>query len=512
MDELLLGIDIGTSTSKGVLATTSGEVVAAAERPHGLSLPRPGWAEHDAEAVWWTDFAALSRELIGRLPAGARVSAVCASGIGPCLLPADSEGRPLRPAILYGIDTRATAEIQDLTERFGADALLRRGGSPLTSQAVGPKLLWLQRNEPEVWERTQRFFMASSYVVHRLTGEYVLDHHSASQCDPLYDLAGNRWAEDWVAEVAPGLPMPRLLWPTEVAGSVTPQGEAATGIPAGTPVAAGTIDAWAEATSVHVHEPGDLMLMYGTTMFLIEFTREPLSDPRLWGTAGVFPGTRNLAAGMATSGALTAWVREIAGSPPYEELVREAAGVPPGSSGLVVLPYFAGERTPLYDPDARGVVAGLTLSHGRGHLYRAMLEGTAYGLRHILETMREAGGGGERLVAVGGGTRGGLWTRIVSDVTGRVQELPQRTVGASYGDALLAGIAAGVVESEAEWNPTAEVVEPDPANREVYDRLYRVYRELYPATHEQVHALAELQVSRDQGMDVVADAPLPATM
>ncbi len=468
MSELLLGIDIGTSSSKGVLATQSGEVIAAAERPHRLSLPRPGWAEHDAESVWWQDFTALSRELLAQLPSGARVGALCASGIGPCLLPADEAGKPLRPAILYGIDTRATAQIQDLTAQLGADEILRRGGSPLTSQAVGPKLLWIRRHEPEVWERTRRFFMASSYIVHRLTGEYVLDHHSASQCDPLYDLDANQWAEDWTSEIVPGLPLPRLLWPTEVAGRVTPQGEAETGIPAGTIVAAGTIDAWAEAASVHVREPGDLMLMYGTTMFLVEVTRTSLSDPRLWGTAGIFPGTRNLAAGMATSGALTGWVRDLAGSPSYEELVREAAAVPPGSGGLVVLPYFAGERTPLHDPDARGVIAGLTLSHGRGHIYRAMLEATAYGVRHILEVLAEVGGSGERLVAVGGGTKGTLWTQVVSDITGRPQELPERTVGASYGDALLAGIAAELLSTDAQWNPVASIVEPDPKTQAVY--------------------------------------------
>jgi xylulokinase len=157
---------------------------------------------------------------------------------------------------------------------------------------------------------------------------------------------------------------------------------------------------------------------------------------------------------------------------------------------LVVLPYFAGERTPLFDPAARGAILGLTLSHGRGHLYRALLEATAYGVRHNLEAMDEAA---ERLVAVGGGTRGGLWTQIVSDVTGRDQDLPARTVGAAYGDALLAGVAAGLVDRAADWNPVAGTVEPDPATRERYDELYGIYRDLYPATREQAHALAAIQ-------------------
>src|SRR5260221_8489016 len=174
--------------------------------------------------------------------------------------------------------------------------------------------------------------MASSFIVERLTGQYVLDHHSASQCDPLYDIHENRWIEEWAGQVAPGLELPRLLWPAEIAGYVTEGAAALTGLPAGIPVAAGTIDAWAEALSVGVSEPGDMMLMYGTTMFLIEVQREALVHPSLWSTAGVFAGTHTLAAGMATSGALTAWVPQLTGNPPYETLLAEAQQVAPGRS------------------------------------------------------------------------------------------------------------------------------------------------------------------------------------
>jgi xylulokinase len=344
-----------------------------------------------------------------------------------------------------------------------------------------------------VWQKTEKLFMASSFIVHRLTGEYVLDHHSASQCDPLYDVRENCWIEEWAEEIAPGLPLPRLLWPAEVAGEVTLEAAEKTGIPAGTPVAAGTIDAWSEGVSVGVQNPGDLMLMYGTTMFMIEILEESLAHPGLWGTTGILPGTHNLAAGMATSGALTGWLKKISGDVSYEKLTEEAAEVLAGSNGLVVLPYFAGERTPLFDPRARGLVSGLTISHGRGHLYRAMLEATAYGVRHILEYMREAGGKGERFVAVGGGTKGGLWTQIVSDVTGRKQYLPEQTIGASYGDALLAARSVGLVEPEADWTEIAATVEPQEENRKVYDELYEVYRNLYPATREQMHYLAGMQ-------------------
>src|SRR6266702_7177288 len=214
MSSLLLGVDIGTTSSKGVLVHPDGHVRARSVRVHALSLPRPGWAEHDEEAIWWSDFVSICTELMAQ--ADAPLAALCVSGIGPCLLATDQNGRPLRPAILYGIDTRATQEIAEQTARFGEATILERCGSALTSQAIGPKLAWLRHHEPEVWKRTRYFFMASSFIVQRLTGEYVLDHHSASQCDPLYDLHEQRWIAEWADEIAPGLSLPRLLWPAEI--------------------------------------------------------------------------------------------------------------------------------------------------------------------------------------------------------------------------------------------------------------------------------------------------------
>jgi xylulokinase len=492
-DGLLLGIDIGTSSAKGVLVSAQGKVLARATRAHQTSHPRPGWVEHDADTVWWADFLALSRELVAAAD-GRQLAGLAVSGIGPVLLPADADGRPLRPAILYGVDSRATREIAELTEELGADAILARAGTPLSSQAVGPKWRWLARHEPELYQRTSLFLMASSYLVYRLTGEYVLDHHSASQCDPMYDLRAAGWATDWAARVAPGVELPRLAWPTEVVGAVTKRAASETGLPAGLPVTTGTVDAWAEGASVGVTEPGDTMVMYGTTMFLIQVLADPRPHPGLWTTRGALPGTFSLAAGMATSGAVTDWLRGVAGRE-FAELLAEAAAVPAGSRGLLLLPYFAGERTPIFDPDARGVLAGLTTQHGVGELYRAALEGIAYGVRHNLETMRAAGGLGDtaRLVAVGGGTQGGLWTQIVSDVTGAEQQIPAETIGAALGDALLAGIATGAEPDIAVWNPVTSTVRPDPAAAEVYAEFYPRYRDLYFATADIAHFLADRQ-------------------
>ncbi|MEV7225685.1 FGGY family carbohydrate kinase [Polymorphospora sp. NPDC051019] len=485
-DPCLLGVDIGTSSSKGVLTDPAGTVLATATRPHGVSRPRPGRVEHDPEAVWWADFVAVVADLLAAAPGP--VAAVAVSGIGPCVLPATAGGRPLRPAILYGVDTRATAEIAELTDLIGADEIVRRGGNRLTSQAVGPKLAWIRRHEPDVWSRTRRFFMASSFLVHRLTGEYVLDHHSASQSDPLYDLHAQAWLDDLATEIAPGLELPRPLWPAETAGTVTAAAAAATGLPAGIPVTAGTVDAWAESVSVGATRPGDLMLMYGTTMFLTRVVPAPVVHPKMWATTGVFPGSFCVAGGMATSGAVVEWLRGLTGGTDYERLTAEAAAVPAGADGLVVLPYFAGERTPLFDERARGVVAGLTLDHGRGHLYRAVLEGTAYAVRHHLDEMAGSLAPPDRVIAVGGGARL-LWTRIVSDVTGRPQLVPEQTIGASYGDAYLAGLAVGLVGRDEDWTRWAGRVEPDPATADTYRRGYTAYRDLYPATRDIVHTL-----------------------
>ncbi|MGH2821110.1 MAG: FGGY-family carbohydrate kinase, partial [Actinomycetota bacterium] len=491
MTELLLGVDIGTSSSKAILSTPEGDEVAAARREHEVSRPHPGWAEQDAESVWWGDLLSLCSELPEE--ARASVAAIGVSGMSPCVLPTDGSARPLRPGILYGVDTRAGREIDELAERYDSSEVLDRCGSALSSQAVGPKLLWLARNEPEVWERTRRFYMPASFLVHRLTGEYTLDHVSASQSVPLYDLARQRWIQEWWSDLAPGLEPPQLCRPTEVAGQLTERAAEATGLPAGIRVAAGTADTRAEAAGVGVIDRGDALLMYGSTLFMLEVTEAARPHPKLWTTASFEPELFGLTAGMATAGALTNWFRELTGTEAFEPLFDEAEEVAAGSEGLVVLPYFSGERTPLFDPKARGAILGLTLSHSRGHLYRALLEATAYGVRHNLEAMAEAGGRAREFTVVGGGARGRLWTQIVSDVCGIDQVLPRETAGASYGDAWIGGLAAGLVDRAARWNVPVGRIEPDERPRAVYDRLYEIYRDLYPLTAAHAHDLADLQ-------------------
>nr|WP_284232271.1 FGGY family carbohydrate kinase [Arenivirga flava] len=489
VEQFVIGVDVGTSSTKGVLVSADGSIVRSAARRHDPDRPRAGHVEMDAE-LWWAEFAGIAAELAAAAPGP--IAAVGVSGMGPCTLLTDGAGRPLRPAILYGIDTRASEQIVRLQTELGDEAIVEAAGSRLSGQSVGPKLAWVAEQEPQLWARAERLFMPSSWLLWKLTGEYAIDRQSASQAAPLYDLRTDDWHDRWADALRGGITLPRLLWTGEVAGLVTPAASAQTGLPAGIPVAIGAIDAWTEAVSVGADRPGGLMLMYGTTLFLSATDTARRAHPALWCSAGTSPGLHHLAAGMATSGAVTDWLRTMLGEPDFGPLVAEAEAVPVGSDGLLMLPYFAGERTPLHDPDARGVIAGLSLRHRRGHLYRAALEGTAFGVRHNLEFLREAGASITAAHAVGGGTSSRLWPQIVSDVTGLPQLIARHTIGACFGAAVLAARTVTDVRMD-RWNPVVDRIEPDPANRERYDGLYADYRALHPATVEINHHLAALQ-------------------
>ena len=264
-----------------------------------------------------------------------------------------------------------------------------------------------------------------------------------------------------------------------------------TGLAEGTPVTAGTIDAAAEALSVGVLDAGDMLLMYGSTIFIIEITETRVRDGRLWYAPWLFPGQHASMSGLATSGTLTHWfreqfARELDPATAVVTLAEEAATSPPGAKGLVVLPYFSGERTPIHDPHARGMIFGLDLTHTRGDIYRAVFEGIACGTRHVFETYAEAGAGPRAILAAGGGTKNRVWAQATSDVSGRTQIVRQKTVGASYGDAFLAALAVGDVRREdiRTWNPVAYEITADPANADVYRRQYDVFRALYPRTKD----------------------------
>ena len=504
---LLMGIDVGTFSSKGVLCTRNGEILAEHQEEHGLSVPHPGWAEHDADEIWWKDVCAISNALLGKAKVTSeRVAALAISALGPDLVPLDEQGKALRPAILYGVDVRSMEEIEALNGKFGADEMAELAGMYLTSQAIGPKILWLKNKEPDVFQKTKYLCSASTFIVYRLTGEYVLDIHSASHFNPLFDNRKLEWSDRYAEYIVANKALPRLGWGHEIAGEVTLKAAQETGLKVGTPVTIGTIDAISEAVSVGVLRPGDMMMMYGTTTFFVLVTDQYTPSKTTWLTAYAFPGLYDVEAGMATSGALTRWFRdnfalkekaeEAAGGPSaYGVLTREAEDIPPGSEGLIILPYFSGERTPLNDPLARGMIIGLSMAHHRGHIYRAILEAQAYGAAHIMETMQAAGARSKRAVAVGGGTKSELLLQIVTDIPGIEQEFPEKTSGACFGDAFLAGLGIGLLtmnDLEKDWVRIAKRFVPDPVSKAAYEAYYQIYKDLYPHTKEDMHKLARL--------------------
>lgn len=491
-----LGVDIGTYETKGVLVDAEGKVQAMAARPHKMLVPQPGWAEHRAEEDWWGDFVFVTKALLDETGIDPReIKAVACSAIGPCMLPVDDAGAPLMNGVLYGVDGRAQAEVQELTQRIGEETIIARCGNALTSQSVGPKILWLQRQRPELFEQTAHILTSTSYLVQKLTGEVVIDHYTAANFAPLYDVTRQDWVDDLADDIVQLDRLPRLMWSGEIAGQITAEAAAETGLAPGTPVTAGTIDAAAEAFSVGVDRPGDMMMMYGSTIFIILRTAARVADARLWYAPWLFPGEHASMAGLATSGTLTHWFRDqLARDLPAQEafplLAQEAAGSPPGANGLLMLPYFSGERTPIHDTNAKGTFFGLNLTHTRGDMYRALIEGIAHGTRHVTDTFAEVGQSPARLLAVGGGTKNALWLQATSDITGIDQIVCEKTTGASYGDAFLAALAVGLVKREdiGTWNPAAQTVTAE-ANP-VYEISHALFRRLYSQTKDIAAALS----------------------
>lgn len=490
-----LGIDIGTFESKGVLVeTATGRIVAEARHPHRMLVPQPGWAEHRPDEDWWGDTVQITKQILAQPGVDASdIACVAISAIGPCMLPVDASGQALMNGVLYGVDTRAAQEIEDLTTRIGAETILSRCGNALTSQSVGPKILWLRRNRPEIFAQAATILTSTSFIVMRLTGERVIDHYTAANFSPLYDVGAMDWVTDMDDTVGPDR-LPRLMWSTEIAGHVTAKAAVETGLRPGTPVTCGTIDAAAEAVSVGVAAPGDMMMMYGSTIFIIQVTAERAQDARLWYAPWLFPGQHASMAGLATSGTLTHWfrdqmARDLSVEQAFGMLATEAEASPPGANGLLWLPYFSGERTPIHDPQAKGAIYGLNLTHTRGDLYRALLEGIAMGTAHVVETYREAGHAPRRVLAVGGGTRNDVWLRATSDFSGLPQIVSEKTLGASYGNAFLAALAIGTVEPGdiTRWNPAKRQIEPQ--TDAVHGRQYQLFRRLYEQTRDIAHDL-----------------------
>lgn len=496
-----MGIDIGTYESKGLLMDETGASVATASRAHEMETPAPGYAEHDAQTAWWGDFCAVSKELIASagIQPGA-IKGVGCSAIGPCCLPVDAENRPLRKAILYGVDVRAAKQIEALNHELGEEYVLEKYGNPITSQSIGPKILWLKENEPDVYRRTAKFITASTYLVAKLTGVYSIDHYTAAYFTPMYDSKSCDWDNENLERFCRRDQLADCMWTNELAGTVTVQAAVETGLAAGTPVTAGTADAAADAVGVGAFHPGDMLVMFGSSLYMIHVTPRLTTDRRYWAGPYLFQGTYMVASGMSTAGTLTRWFRDnlapdlleaqrCGKGNAYDLLMDKLEEIPPGSDGLTVLPYFSGERTPINDPAAKGVFFGLTLQHTRAHLYHACLESIGYGIAQHLRGYAEIGMSTKRLIAVGGGTKTPQWMQLVADITGKQLELGG-VFGAAFGDALLAALGtggiAGVEELEKLVSYRGRVL-PNVENTARYAACVDRYSMLYEQTKELMH-------------------------
>lgn len=490
-----IGIDIGTFETKGVLVRADGQVLAQAGRTHGISQPGPGQVEQDPVGIWWADLCAVARQLCAH-PGAQAIAGVGLSAIGPCVVATDSEFRPLRPAILYGIDQRATRQIAVLETTLGAAEIKRRCGNVLSSQSAGAKIAWLRDEEPAIWRASRWFMTSQSWLVAKLTGQVVIDHGTAGYFHPLYDLTAGVWnitgCEDFIAEHQ----LPRLAWADEIAGRVTPQAAAETGLPAGVPVIVGTTDSPAEAVGAGVVDDGALMLQYGSSGYFIRVgnAEQQKSVDELYVAPFCFAGTSVLAAGTSTAGTATRWLCELLGltgddDARFGALVELAGQSVPGAHGLLMLPLLAGERTPFQDAASRGVLLGLDLRHNRADVARATLEGIGHSMGEAVLTYRRHNVPITRAVAVGGATRNPFIVATVGAVTGLTQEI-RAGAGAPLGDAFLAALGTGAVAGRSvihDWLPPARIVPPP--SSEIYRRDHDDYLRTY-------HALASLQAER----------------
>lgn len=515
-DKFLLGVDIGTYSSKGVLVQEDGNVVASHSTPHTMDMPKPGFFEHDADKVWWHDFVEIVHALLEKSKIDPKqILSVGTSAIGSCVLPIDKNGKPLRPGILYGIDTRASEEIAFLEKELGKAEIFGTSGAHLSSQASGPKILWIRNHEPEVYKQTRWFLTSQAYLVYKLTGKASIDIYTAGGYAPLFNVHKRQWDENAAELITPIERLPKAYWSYEVVGGITPEAAAETSLAAGTPVVAGTTDAAAEAISTGVANFGDMMLMFGSSIFFIMKTKNLLTTEHFWSSNFLEDGSFAFLGGMSTSGSLTTWFRnqfaqleraeeKEGGENAYAQLAKLSEKSPIGSKGLITLPYFEGERTPIHDPKAKGLLFGLSLKHTKGDIYRSILEGVAFGIRHNLEIMQVEKIRPERILAVGGGTKNPLWMQIVADVCESTLSIPEQQIGASYGDAFLAGTGIGLFESLSEitrWVKMKETIQPVLENHQQYDIYYQIFRELYPATKPIMHKLATYLIANASKID-----------
>lgn len=500
--QLLLGIDLSTTGAKALLIDSGGNVVSSATTPLAISTPRPLWSEQEPRQ-WWSATVQSIRQAMAQ--AGVKSQAIAAIGLtgqmhGLVLL--DEAGEVLRPAILWN-DQRTGAQCEAIRARLGKERLIRITGNDALTGFTAPKILWVREHEPGVYARARHVLLPKDYVRYRLTGAFAVDKADGAGTI-LFDLE----ARDWSPEVLEALSIPAEWLPTsyegpEITAGVQAEAAAETGLVAGIPVVAGAGDQAAQAVGVGAVQPGVIALTLGTSGVVFASTEAPLIEPqgRLHAFCHALPRRWHLMGVMLSAAGSLQWYRDsLAAGMDFDALVNEAGAVPPGSEGLLFLPYLSGERTPHPDPLARAAWVGLTVRHTRAHMTRAVLEGVAFGIKDSFTLIRQAGLGGIEQVRVsGGGARSRLWRQILADVLGVELATVNTTEGAAYGAALLAGVGAGYFGSvPAACEATIRITGSTPPTQatRLYQEYYPRYQALYPALAGEFRALAGI-ASRD---------------
>jgi xylulokinase len=486
---LLLGIDLGSSGVKAVLLDPRSGIVASRSQDVALHCDYPGWAEANP-LDWFAAVCALVPQLLRAAGvANSAIRGVAVAGMVPAVLALDENGRPLRRAILQN-DARATQEIRDIREALGGLNLLRLTGSVLSQQSVAPTALWLARHEPDVWSATSSLQGSYDWLARTLGAEAHVEQNWALESG-LYNIDMSPLSA--VIE-ATGIAWPELL-DVKVSGArvgeVSQSAAQATGLRAGTPLIVGGADHVLSAFGAGLVEQGDCLVKLGGAGDILAVTDHVFLDERLYLDSHPMPGKWLPNGCMATSGSLLRWEQSIFNAVPLSELDDAAAASSPGA--LLALPYFLGEKTPLHDPDLRGVMIGLHLGTTRGDIHRSFLEAIAYGFRTHFDVFAQSGLTIGRTRITNGGSKSRLWREILADVLNRDLISIIDHPGASYGAAVLAGIGTGLIS---DWSyvtaglEEGEIISPNQENVALYDERYQEFLELTEATRSISHLLA----------------------
>jgi len=492
MKSYSLGLDVGTGGTRAIIFGEDDAIISSATREHQPFVsPHDGWAEQHPED-WWSAAADAVRDCITKAELDSQ-DIVCVGLAGQMhgAVLLDEDDQVLRPAIIW-CDQRTQQECDWLNQVVGRERLIELTCNPALTNFTLTKLLWVRNHEPDIWRRFRSFLLPKDYIRLRMTGEHATDLADASGTLML-DVARRRWSSELMAAV--GLPescLPRLFESGEVCARVSDEGARATGLRPGTPVVAGAGDQAGGAVGLGIVRPGDVSATIGTSGVVFAATDRPAMDVqgRVHTFCHAVPERWHLMGVTQAAGLSLRWFRDLlAGSPSYgkgyEELIDEAGATPAGADGLLWAPYLMGERTPHLDPGARGALVGLSASHTRGHLVRAILEGVGFSLKDTLTIFDQMKVPIRSVRLGGGGARSPLWRQVQADIYGHEVEIVDAEEGAAYGAALLAGVAQGVWSSIEEACDCAvhiaKRVQPRPAVVTAMQRQYRIYRALYPA-------------------------------